>query len=220
MQFRLVSIITAGFGTLLLGALGVVIILNLMSGRQLLSDLGSGLVERDLTAVERSMMEYLTRSRITAFRLGDTLSRLQVDHKEDLAGQSAAIMRGMMISDANITSVLVDYPDGLTVSYARAGTAMLEKRLSRQSIGRHRQLQVPVHSTASKPFSAAYYSVATGQTVTRVELPLSLAAGSQGRLVVEIAIEPMSYLAHSYPCLLYTSPSPRDRQKSRMPSSA
>ena len=25
---------------------------------------------------------------------------------------------------------------------------------------------------------------------------------------------------HAYPCLLYTSPSPRDRQKSRMPSSA
>ena len=27
-------------------------------------------------------------------------------------------------------------------------------------------------------------------------------------------------LAHDIPCLLYTSPSPRDRQKSRMPSSA
>ena len=26
--------------------------------------------------------------------------------------------------------------------------------------------------------------------------------------------------AHNYNCLLYTSPSPRDRQKSRMPSSA
>ena len=26
--------------------------------------------------------------------------------------------------------------------------------------------------------------------------------------------------AHIFPCLLYTSPSPRDRQKSRMPSSA
>ena len=25
---------------------------------------------------------------------------------------------------------------------------------------------------------------------------------------------------YQYPCLLYTSPSPRDRQKSRMPSSA
>ena len=28
------------------------------------------------------------------------------------------------------------------------------------------------------------------------------------------------FLGVSYPCLLYTSPSPRDRQKSRMPSSA
>ena len=27
-------------------------------------------------------------------------------------------------------------------------------------------------------------------------------------------------VGHSCPCLLYTSPSPRDRQKSRMPSSA
>ena len=27
-------------------------------------------------------------------------------------------------------------------------------------------------------------------------------------------------LPHGYTCLLYTSPSPRDRQKSRMPSSA
>ena len=29
-----------------------------------------------------------------------------------------------------------------------------------------------------------------------------------------------AHLAQSSPCLLYTSPSPRDRQKSRMPSSA
>ena len=28
------------------------------------------------------------------------------------------------------------------------------------------------------------------------------------------------FLSFQYPCLLYTSPSPRDRQKSRMPSSA
>ena len=28
------------------------------------------------------------------------------------------------------------------------------------------------------------------------------------------------FLIHMYGCLLYTSPSPRDRQKSRMPSSA
>ena len=29
-----------------------------------------------------------------------------------------------------------------------------------------------------------------------------------------------SVIAQTYHCLLYTSPSPRDRQKSRMPSSA
>ena len=31
---------------------------------------------------------------------------------------------------------------------------------------------------------------------------------------------PVLAVGHSYGCLLYTSPSPRDRQKSRMPSSA
>ena len=30
----------------------------------------------------------------------------------------------------------------------------------------------------------------------------------------------IKYIDHNYSCLLYTSPSPRDRQKSRMPSSA
>ena len=32
--------------------------------------------------------------------------------------------------------------------------------------------------------------------------------------------EDFTQLPDTYPCLLYTSPSPRDRQKSRMPSSA
>ena len=45
----------------------------------------------------------------------------------------------------------------------------------------------------------------------------------QGELT-ETAIEDLSApavdLADAYLCLLYTSPSPRDRQKSRMPSSA
>ena len=38
---------------------------------------------------------------------------------------------------------------------------------------------------------------------------------------VELAVsDPDGRITHSYTCLLYTSPSPRDRQKSRMPSSA
>ena len=44
-------------------------------------------------------------------------------------------------------------------------------------------------------------------------------ATNQG-LVVKAAFEPEWSLAVRVDCLLYTSPSPRDRQKSRMPSSA
>ena len=36
----------------------------------------------------------------------------------------------------------------------------------------------------------------------------------------DLDLDPMSPKGHSPTCLLYTSPSPRDRQKSRMPSSA
>ena len=50
-----------------------------------------------------------------------------------------------------------------------------------------------------------------------------LFAGAQHGLVKQLPeIIPPTYqrAAHSDVCLLYTSPSPRDRQKSRMPSSA
>ena len=39
------------------------------------------------------------------------------------------------------------------------------------------------------------------------------------RLIMQSFVD-MHLHAPQYPCLLYTSPSPRDRQKSRMPSSA
>ena len=38
--------------------------------------------------------------------------------------------------------------------------------------------------------------------------------------VTEVRMSPDLKNARAYVCLLYTSPSPRDRQKSRMPSSA
>ena len=37
---------------------------------------------------------------------------------------------------------------------------------------------------------------------------------------VVLALDPPTFIAQLMGCLLYTSPSPRDRQKSRMPSSA
>src|SRR5678810_946592 len=48
----------------------------------------------------------------------------------------------------------------------------------------------------------------------RLRYPASLPEGTIRR------IDSGDYLVFSSPCLLYTSPSPRDRQKSRMPSSA
>ena len=38
--------------------------------------------------------------------------------------------------------------------------------------------------------------------------------------VMSFLLHEIVYFGRSIPCLLYTSPSPRDRQKSRMPSSA
>ena len=35
-----------------------------------------------------------------------------------------------------------------------------------------------------------------------------------------LSLDPSGYSAVSYNCLLYTSPSPRDKRQSRMPSSA
>ena len=39
-------------------------------------------------------------------------------------------------------------------------------------------------------------------------------------MIHDIFSPPVASRIYAYPCLLYTSPSPRDRQKSRMPSSA
>ena len=54
------------------------------------------------------------------------------------------------------------------------------------------------------------YSLAVKQALT-----LGLMTGGMEVLDIGLALSPMAYY-----CLLYTSPSPRDRQKSRMPSSA
>ena len=54
----------------------------------------------------------------------------------------------------------------------------------------------------------------TGLTVDVME-PWSMI-----RLVFEILMPTMRSVAHTVTCLLYTSPSPRDKRQSRMPSSA
>ena len=57
------------------------------------------------------------------------------------------------------------------------------------------------------------------QTILRTKLIGISTAGMANRTRSKFVKEQIA-AALGYPCLLYTSPSPRDRQKSRMPSSA
>ena len=52
------------------------------------------------------------------------------------------------------------------------------------------------------------------------EIPNRLCKAAMTEGLASPAGEPTAALNQLYGCLLYTSPSPRDRQKSRMPSSA
>ena len=55
------------------------------------------------------------------------------------------------------------------------------------------------------------------EEVTQKTIALSMKTGKLTAQALQAALK--KYLQHRA-CLLYTSPSPRDRQKSRMPSSA
>ena len=66
-----------------------------------------------------------------------------------------------------------------------------------------------------------YYDDATGERIELSTATLVNWAAKTGNLLRdEMGAGPDTRVAVLLPCLLYTSPSPRDRQKSRMPSSA
>ena len=73
----------------------------------------------------------------------------------------------------------------------------------------------PTTSTTSAPTSTTTDPVAETETTMDPEAADEVLAAPDGEFVFDI----QGHLLE-YPCLLYTSPSPRDRQKSRMPSSA
>ena len=58
-----------------------------------------------------------------------------------------------------------------------------------------------------------------GQQIIVVNSEKIIVSGRR-RFLIEDRLQKRARATHTNPCLLYTSPSPRDRQKSRMPSSA
>ena len=59
-----------------------------------------------------------------------------------------------------------------------------------------------------------------GGTCISIPMNISTLAGAKSLAAAVMAQEPKVDILVNNACLLYTSPSPRDRQKSRMPSSA
>ena len=63
----------------------------------------------------------------------------------------------------------------------------------------------------------------SGETLLDFTIQDALRVGITDVVIIvrsEIVNDMKSHVERLHPCLLYTSPSPRDRQKSRMPSSA
>ena len=61
------------------------------------------------------------------------------------------------------------------------------------------------------------YNISTKENTEQSDLEIYLSATAEESV---FQVNELTSTIDNYPCLLYTSPSPRDRQKSRMPSSA
>ena len=71
-----------------------------------------------------------------------------------------------------------------------------------------------------KKFLPLVMLLMTGAVVAPARADLTHRMTSSTQLQVNGAYTDATRIGSTYTCLLYTSPSPRDRQKSRMPSSA
>ena len=67
--------------------------------------------------------------------------------------------------------------------------------------------------------AARVYGLVTSELESGWRRATNELAGAVTVLLIVVALSPVVFVL-IYRCLLYTSPSPRDRQKSRMPSSA
>ena len=92
------------------------------------------------------------------------------------------------------------------------------QKLSEQALGLQ---QVPVVSTGIMGISKQPGETTAGfQARQDAARAFTLRQQNLAGLAPQVAGQDALQTHQTHPCLLYTSPSPRDRQKSRMPSSA
>ena len=107
------------------------------------------------------------------------------------------------------------------VALAPASMAAPTRSISVNAEGTVKVTPDAVRMSATATVVAASNKEALSET-SKAAAAVRAALLANGVAKTEIATQSItSYPEYSYtPCLLYTSPSPRDRQKSRMPSSA
>ena len=96
---------------------------------------------------------------------------------------------------------------------------MPKEKISLNSIYISERLQKSLQPVSNSALTAITAPMGYGKT-TAVNWYLSRLAKDTQALLIRISIYSQNLSIFWKSCLLYTSPSPRDRQKSRMPSSA
>ena len=79
-----------------------------------------------------------------------------------------------------------------------------------------------IYNVADIDFDLSQFGLFLSQDILFLTVPINFCVKALGRRVIPGDVIELPHLKddHAYNCLLYTSPSPRDRTRSRMPSSA
>ena len=143
----------------------------------------------------------------------DTCEQATGKLKRPLARDAAS---GLVMDDFHINNIMFDETQ---LWMREGGRARTKKRRRVLGIASQVTRRAPGDSTKDvdilrPPATMVHYTAATCAGI------VAMPEDSAGLLPLGEAAPNAKYFASLMACLLYTSPSPRDRQKSRMPSSA